>query len=108
MTGPLGSIIGSVALWVAGALVMWLSQHGVVSPDQAAQDTTVISGLLVSGVTVAASAALVWWKSQQNTQTAVITAVNNDKTNGVKVVPETSPTPAVSAPVPMAPPISGK
>ena len=89
------SILTSIALAGATSIAGYAASKGLIpSGDQSvlANDlVTLVSGLVAAG--------LAWYKSRQHTQTALIAAVNNAD-NGVKVVSNASPGPAVDAPIP--------
>ena len=89
------SLIGSLLLGVAGMATGWLASHNIIPAADVSADTATIAAF----VTFAAGAAVAWYKHQQASQTSMIQAVNAAP-NGVKVVPESSPTPSVSAPQP--------
>jgi hypothetical protein len=95
MDPVLKSTLTSIATFALGAAGSWAVANNYITQDQAASLTADIVGagsVLIGG-------GLVWYKAKQHTQTAQIAAVNDDKTNGVKVVPITAPSPAVTEPV---------
>ena len=69
----------------------WLVVKGVLTPDQA----NALAPELTAIVPVLGAIALGWWKSQQHTPTALVDAVNSAAVPGVKVVAQSSPSPAV-------------
>ena len=85
------SILTSVLLGVAAGAAGWMAKQGFIP----AGDQSVISADIVSAVFGAGALAVGWYKARINTQNAMIKTINGID-NGVKVVPETSPTPAVN------------
>jgi hypothetical protein len=89
------SIVGSLALALAGMIVGWLASHNIIPAADITQDTALIGTALVGFL----GAALVWFKANSATLTAHIAAVN--ATGTVKTVPVDAPAPMVSvAPTP--------
>lgn len=87
-----------------GAVAAAAALH-LFTGDQAATITTSVTQIgngvaeIAAGLApliALATGAYATWTASRKSQMA---AVNNDKTNGVKVVPETSPTPAVTEPI---------
>jgi len=89
------SAITSVLLVGASWVTAWGAAHGLIP----AADVSAITNDIVAAVGVALMALFAIVKMRAQSQSAMIQAINSDKTNGVKVVPETSPTPPVNAPV---------
>lgn len=88
-----------VISYAAGAITIGVGVH-ILSPDQGSSIGTAL-GQVVSGLTTAAggiatlasigAALYAAWTSTKNAQIAAV----NSEDNGVKVVPNSSPTPAV-------------
>ena len=89
------SALTSIALSLSMMAVGWAVTKGVVP----AADQPVLANDLVLVVGLGVTAALGWYKRHQVSQASMITAVNADKSNGVKVVAETSPSRQVDAPI---------
>ena len=99
MDPQLKSALTSLGAIATGAVATWAVSKGLItSADQA----TVAGALLAIGSAVV-GVGLVWFKSRQLSQTAMIQAINAAP-NGVKVVPNDSPTPAVNFPLRSPPP----
>ena len=81
-SGPIGTLIEKGIL----AAVMYAAGKGWIAGDLSGIAATLYAAIssLFTGVI--------------NSQTGKIVAVNKDETNGVKVVPNTNPSPAVNAP----------
>ena len=100
---PTVSLIGSGALFAAGALVGWLATHNIIPAADVTQDTAVVASILVGAI----GAGVGYFKMKQAAPDALIKQVNADLTNGVKVVPVSSPTPAVPVSQPVQPTSKG-
>ena len=88
------SLVRQILMFVAGLLITkgWLSSNNA---------TALVTDVVTAIGSIAAAAPIVWG-IYAHTQTAMIKSVN-DADNGVKVVPNSSPTPPVSTPgVPVA------
>lgn len=81
---PLGAAINNALAAGSAAVLLWTSQKGI--------DTSIATPI-VAGVVNVISLTIAGLASTQGVQIPVI---NQDSTNGVKVVPSTSPTPAVN------------
>jgi len=81
--GPLGAFINKMLSTASAAFVAWEVAQGVP-----ASSASVIAG----GLVTAASAALSAFASKENVKISAI----NTADNGVKVVPNTSPTPSIN------------
>ena len=82
------SLIRALSTFIGGLLVT----KGVIS----ASDSTVLTTALITLAGAIITAAPAIWGVMSHTQTAQIAAVNNDKTNGRKVVDESSTSPMVT------------
>jgi hypothetical protein len=96
MDPVLKSTLTSIATFGLGAAGSWAVAQGYITKDQAAELTADIIG----GGTVLIGGVLIAYKARQHTQTAQIAAVNDDKSNGVKVVSDKVEAPTATAPIP--------
>jgi hypothetical protein len=87
-------ISGAVRVLVALALApgSYLVAKGIVPADQAATLVPAITTI----VTVVGGAVVGYFANRSHSATAIVAAVNSDSAPGVKVVPESSPSPQVS------------
>lgn len=88
------SIVGSLALALAGMIVGWLASHNIIPSADVSTDTAAICAIIVGAI----GAGIVWFKRNMATPAAHIVAVNTAN-NGVKVVAATSPSPTVNIPL---------
>jgi hypothetical protein len=103
MDPQIKSILTSVVMSIAMAATGWAVNQGVIpSADQSviANDLVVAVGVVVTGL-------VGWYKARQQSQTALIKAVNTAP-NGVKVVAAVSTSPQVNAPIPQVEKIGAK
>ena len=84
------SAVTSVLLVGASWVTAWGAAHGLIP----VADESVITNDIVSGVGVALMALFIIAKLRAQTKNALIKAVN-DSDNGAKVMPETTPGPAL-------------
>ena len=91
------SLLTSIVLSLASAAAMWAANKGLIPSADVPTIANDLMFLVFAGVAVATG----WYKRNQHTQTAQITAVN-DADNGRKVVDESSPSKQVDAPRPVA------
>ncbi len=94
MNPQIKSILTSVLLAGATAATTWGAAHGII-PNE---DQTGAANLIVTIALGVISAGIGYYKQRQVTPTNLIKSVNAAD-NGVKVVPTTSPTPPVQAPM---------
>ena len=97
MDPQLKSALTSLGAIATGAVATWAVSKGLITRPTPTTADPVAGALLAIGSAVV-GVGLVWFKSRQLSQTAMIQAINAAP-NGVKVVPNDSPTPAVNAPL---------
>ena len=94
MNPQLQSVLTSIGMTAATAATTWGVAHGLVpGADQAS-----ISNALVTLGLAVVTGLIGWWKARQNSQSAMIQAVNKAD-NGVKVVPASTPAITVTEPL---------
>ena len=101
MDPQLFSILTSAGQVMSTAIATAAATHGIIPADAGSQASLANAVLTIGGFAV--TAGLAWWKTRKVTPTAMIQQVNGDKTNGVKVVKDTSAAVQVNAPVPIPP-----
>jgi len=94
MDPQLKSLLTSVLLASFTSAAVWAANRGLIPSE----DQSVIANDLVTFVLGGGAAILTWYKAREHSPSKQIEAVNKAK-NGVKVVPESSPTPAISGPL---------
>lgn len=94
MDPQLKSILTSIALAAATAIAGWAASKGIIPTD----DQSVLANQLVAVASGVVATGLAWYKARMVSPAAAIQQVNA-QANGVKVVPASSPTPPVNAPV---------
>lgn len=94
MDPQLKSILTSLLMTLTTGAATWLASKGLIATG----DESVFATWLMSGILYAVTALIFWYKQRQQTQTALIQAVNHAD-NGVKVVPATAPVDAVNQPL---------
>lgn len=92
------SLLTSAAGILASSIVGFAVNKAWITADQGAALTSNLSAIFLGAGAAIAAGVIAWVHSRQVTQPAMIQAVNAAN-NGVKVVPSTSPTPAVSGPL---------
>jgi len=92
MNPQLASALSSLGMMASSSIAAYAVTVGIVPADSKANFTNAL--VTIGGAAV--SAGLLWWKSRQHTPAALTAAVNSSAVPGVKVVPETSSTPAVN------------
>lgn len=95
MDPQLKSILTSVGMTLSTSVAAWAVTHGIIH----AADQAPVADAIVTAVSAGVTALLGWYKTRQHTPTAQIAAVNDDPTNGVKVVAEAVPAPKVTVPL---------
>lgn len=90
------SLLTSVAGVAATALATFAVNHAWITAEQGQQLSAYLSSILLGAAASAAVAVIAWVHSRQNTQAAMIDAVNKAP-NGVTVVPTTA---AIAADIP--------
>lgn len=91
MNPQITSVLTSILMSAATAATAWGVAHGVV-PNA---DQNMIANDLVTAAFAVITGLLGWYKARQASPQAQVTAINADKTNGVKVVDKYSPSPQV-------------
>ena len=95
MDPQLKSVLTTIAATLSASVAGAAATHGVIHSDQQAAFADIVT--TVAGVAV--TALIGWYKARQNSQSAMIQAVNAAD-NGVKVVPVNSTTtPPVQEPL---------
>lgn len=89
------SMIGTALLGVSTTVATYAAARGIIPGG----DQATVANDLVSVALFAIAGLIGWYKKRQSSLAVVIPAINADKTNGVKVVDERSPSPAVSGPL---------
>lgn len=93
----LKSAISSIVIYLIGLVAGRLG----LTPDQVAGLSNAVVTVLILGGGSVVALFLTWFKARQHTQTALIQAVKDDKTNGV------TPVAAVDAKAARIPSVSG-
>jgi hypothetical protein len=94
MDPQLKSALTSLGMIVATAIAAWAASHGLIS---AGDQVNVANALVASGGAIA-TVGLIWWKTRDHSQIAIIEQIN-DTDNGVKVVSDDVSASKVTAPL---------